>query len=264
MLCEHGDHFFVKGSHVDIHLNIVNANYSAILAEQDIRSAWNGKVVYIQMNKPLEILLWKNPYIPDAYRRDYEHTSIQSYQHIFSQLIPIRHHLRDIETYDCGVQIRCGDTFCMPHAAARQYIPTERFAEFAASVKRYLQERQIKGKIYITSDARVMYTHFKELCDDDYSFVFWDRSDDIHFDFGNSYNRYAEIVRDHMSLLSCRRIITSLRSNFGTSAAYCSPLCTEMMLYSVKEEIGFHTVDPRQMYAIKEYDINVPAHVRHT
>lgn len=263
-LCEHTDYFFAKGTPVDIHLNIVNAAYSSVLAEQDIRTAWKGKTVYIQMNKPLEILLWKNPFITDINARSYEHTNIQSYKRIFSTFMPIRHSLQDMETYDGGVQIRCGDTFCMPHSAARQYIPTERFSEFAASVKEYLRKRGIKGKIYITSDARVMYTHFKALCDDDYTFHFWDRTDDIHFDYVNSRNRYAEIVRDHMSLQRCRHIITSLRSNFGTSAAYCSPICTEMILYSLEPDIQFFTVYPQHTYAIKEYDINTPIHARHT
>jgi hypothetical protein len=104
----------------------------------------------------------------------------------------------------------------MPHALAEQYIPDAAWPAFAASVKAYLDKRDIKGPVYLTSDTYKIYPHFL----DDSRFRVIDRKDDIHFDFYNSRNRYKEIVDDHLDLQSCRRIITGLRSNFGTTAAY--------------------------------------------
>ena len=77
----------------------------------------------------------------------------------------------------------------------------------------------------------------------------WPGQDDIHFDFYNSNNRYKEIVADHVELQCCRRIVTGLRSNFGTTAAYCSSFCDEIILY----DRDFRTFNTNQVLVLKEF-----------
>jgi hypothetical protein len=153
------------------------------------------------------------------------------------------------EKYDAGIQIRCGDTYCMPHALAQQYIPESEWPALAERIKGYLLTRGIGGPIYLTSDTYKIYPVFKALNDNVIQFVTIDRQDDIHFDFYNSNNRYKEIVADHVELQCCRRIVTGLRSNFGTTAAYCSPICDEIILYDRE----FRTFNTNQVLVLKEF-----------
>jgi hypothetical protein len=119
----------------------------------------------------------------------------------------------------------------MPHSLAVQYISEASWPSFASTIKGYLVRREIFGAIYLTSDTYKIYEHFLALNDDRIQFQVISRKDDIHFDFYNSENRYQEIVNDHNELQKCKRIITGLRSNFGTTAAYCSSICEELILY---------------------------------
>jgi hypothetical protein len=211
----------------DTHLNLINRSHSDILESQPIKELWKNSTVRISANIPVDRLLWKNPHLGSL--APYEAEAIRSLQAVFPTLglaAPTD------QVYECGIQIRCGDTYCMPHSAAVQYIPEAAWPGFAASLKGYLESRSIKGKVYLTSDTYTIYRYFTELNDDSIEFVFTPRTDNIHFDFHNSRDRAKEIVEDHLRLQGCKRIITGLRSNFGTSAAYCSPVCEEMILYS--------------------------------
>jgi len=215
------------------HLNLINQHRSDILENQDLRELWQNQVVRFSANIPVDRLLWSNP-----------HFSLPRYQteaiRSFREVMPCLGLPAILPKYEFGVQIRCGDTYCMPHAAAQQYIPETAWPDFAERVKAYLLDLKVKGTIYLTSDTYKIYPVFKALNDESLQFVTIDRNTDIHFDFYNSTGKYKEIVADHLELQCCRRIITGLRSNFGTTAAYCSAFCEEIVLYD-RDFASFHT-----------------------
>jgi len=219
-------------------LNLINKRESDILETHSLKD-WG--IVSISANIPVDRLLWKNPAFSLG---PYEAEAIKS----FKEVMPALGFIPTLK-YEMGIQIRCGDTYCMPHALAEQYIPESAWPAFAASVKAYLDKRKICGPVYLTSDTYKIYPHFLN----DPRFRVIDRKDDIHFDFYNSRNRYKEIVDDHLELQSCRRIITGLRSNFGTTAAYCSPVCEELILYNSWETPVFTEYDTAQKLVLKEY-----------
>jgi len=234
-------------------LNLFNLKRNAFLENDNILANLSGKTVVFQANQPVDLLLWSNPYLKDLLAgRSYEAESIKSYQEIFSKHIL----LKDLgvgEEFACGIQIRCGDTYCMPHQLAEQYIPEKDFPAFTSQIKEYLIDRGIAGRVFLTSDACIMYNHFARLSDERIQFIFIERGEDIHFDFYNSNNKYFGIVKEHAMLQKCKMIMTGLRSNFGTTAAYCSPLCEEMVLYSPGKD--FKTVDCREKLVLKEYNL---------
>lgn len=224
------------------HLNLINLRSSDILEKQDLRELWQNQVVRFSANIPVDRLLWSNP-----------HFSLPSYQaeaiRSFREIMPCLGLPAIFPKYEFGVQIRCGDTYCMPHAGAQQYIPETAWPDFAERVKAYLLGRGVKGAVYLTSDTYKIYPVFKALNDETLQFVTIDRIADIHFDFYNSTGKYKEIVADHLELQCCRRIITGLRSNFGTTAAYCSAYCEELILY----DRGFKAFDTRTQLVLKEF-----------
>jgi len=224
------------------HLNLINLRSSDILEKQNLRELWQNQVVRFSANIPVDRLLWSNP-----------HFSLPSYQaeaiRSFREIMPCLGLPAIFPKYEFGVQIRCGDTYCMPHAGAQQYIPETAWPDFAERVKAYLLGRGVKGAIYLTSDTYKIYPIFKALNDETLQFVTIDRVADIHFDFYNSTGKYKEIVADHLELQCCRRIITGLRSNFGTTAAYCSQVCKEIILY----DRGFKAFDTRAQLVLKEF-----------
>ena len=232
------------------HLNLMNKKTSTILENEPLLDIW--KNVKISANIPIDRLLWKNsnfslgPYDAEAIRS-------------FKEIMPALGFSPPTMKYECGVQIRCGDTYCMPHAQAAQYIPEDTWPALAASVKNYLLKREITGAIYLTSDTYKIYEHFLKLNDDAIQFRVISRKEDIHFDFYNSNNRYKEIVDDHNELQMCRRIITGLRSNFGTSAAYCSSVCDELIIYDVNN-LSFTEYNPREKVVLKEHLVHVKEH----
>ena len=243
-----------------VDLNTYNQITHPLLEHNDIQNEWKGKMVVLQANRPAEQALWKNPYfVKRLESTTYEKEAIQSYNEIFTKYIRFKDVLHSIydTKYEFGIQIRCGDTYCMPHQLAQQYIPESCFPEFAKQIKEYILTKGVRGAVYVTSDARVLYEHFQKCSDETIQFVFWNREEDIHFDFYNSQNKYAEIMRDHISLQSCRRILTGLRSNFGTTAAYSSQVCQELILYESewKEplQIRFKEFDVKTMLITKEY-----------
>ena len=217
-----------------IDINCYNKKSHPVLEHENILEVWKGKTIVFQANQPVDILLWKNPYLQHILTDiPYEQYAIQSFKEIFTKYIELNDILQEYtDIYEYGIQIRCGDTYCMPHSLAQQYIPEKLFTEFAKSVKQYLQTNGIRGRVYLTSDAHILYSVFKSLSDTTIQFVYWERSQDIHFDSYNSQNKYMEIVRDHICLQHCKRILTSIRSNFGTTAAYCSPFCKELIFFS--------------------------------
>jgi len=225
-----------------MHLNLINERRSEILETQNLRDLWLNKTVRLSANTPVDRLLWSNPHFSLG---DYQTEAIRSFREIMPQLglppVPPK--------YEFGVQIRCGDTYCMPHAAAEQYIPETEWPAFAERVKAYLIGRGAKGAIYLTSDTYTIYPVFKALNDGELQFVTIDRTTDIHFDFHNSTGKYKEIVADHLELQRCRRILTGLRSNFGTTAAYCSAHCEEIILYD-RDFVAFKT---RSQLVLKEF-----------
>ena len=244
----------VLSNHDEV-LDLYNTHGSPILEQEDLLTRWSGKTVTIKANIPIHEGLWKNPHLKGLLKdRTYDTETIRSFQELFSKYIHFSNPFPVIQ-YDCGIQIRVGDTYCMPHRLAEQYIPNEAFPAFACSMKAYLQQRGIKGLIYLTSDTFHIYKHFIALNDSEYTFVFRDRSDDIHFDFYNSNNRYKEILEDHCSLMNCKTVITGLRSNFGTTAAYCSSICSEIVFYTSdwKETIQYKSYNSKDILILKEY-----------
>jgi hypothetical protein len=240
-------------------LSLVNQRDSEILRTADLHERWAGKTVVIEANIPCDIHLWKNPHLAGYLQmRPYEQESIRSFHEIFAQHMHLNHPLFltvGERIFDCGIQIRCGDPYCMPHSMAEQYISEARFDELAIKLKQHLVTCCIKGKIYVTSDTHQMYKHFTALNDDNYTFVFRERKDDIHFDFWNANNRYAEVLVDHLMLMQCREVITGLRSNYGTTAAYCSPICVKVHLYDT--DFNCRTFDSMRVLVLKEYQKNL-------
>ena len=224
------------------HLNLINQRRSDILETQNLRELWSNQTVRISANIPIDRLLWSNPHFSLG---DYQAEAIRS----FREVMPCLGLPHPNPKYEFGIQIRCGDTYCMPHAAAEQYIPEASWPDFAKRVRAYLVDRGVQGGVYLTSDTYKIYPVFKALNDETLQFVTIDRTSDVHFDFYNSNGRYKEIVADHVELQSCKRIITGLRSNFGATAAYCSNVCDEMILYDRE----FKTFDPRTTLVLKEF-----------
>lgn len=246
---------------IDETLNLVNQHHSSVLENENLREHWAGKTIAISANIPCDIHLWKNPYFKEFLAaKSYENESIQSFRSIFRDYIHLSHPLFSVtenQSFDCGIQIRCGDTYCMPHSLAEQYIPESKFQVFALKLKEYLKHCGIYGQIYITCDTYHMYKQFTDLNDESYTFHFRDRKDDIHFDFWNSKNRYAEVLVDHILLMRCKQVIACLRSNFGTTGAYCSSFCSTIHFYSSDWSepvcIQMATFDTSSTLVLKEY-----------
>jgi hypothetical protein len=228
-----------------VHVNLVNKTSSDLIECVNIRELWKDKHVIIQSNTPIDVCLWKNPFFKDLEDVSYENETIQSYKCISKMIsrdtiIPHR--------FVCGVQIRCGDTYCMPHSLAEEYIPESRFSEFSRSIHDYICSTSMRGKIFLTSDTYKIYPFFKKLSNSEIEYVYTEKRDDIHYDFYNSDNRRDEIVYEHTMLQQCERIITGLRSNFGITAAYCSPICQQVILYP-----SFKTFDTTTEFVSKEF-----------
>ena len=233
-------------ANAEIHLNLINQKSSAILENEPLLSTWKQSVK-ISANIPIDRLLWKNPHFSLG---PYDAEAIRS----FKEIMPALGFQEPAMKYECGVQIRCGDTYCMPHAQATQYIPESMWPSLADSVKTYLLSREIAGAIYLTSDTYKIYEHFLKLNDEVIQFKVISRKQDIHFDFYNSNNRYKEIVDDHNELQMCKRVIAGLRSNFGTSAAYCSSVCDELIIYDLNNsEISFTEYNTHEQLVLKEH-----------
>jgi hypothetical protein len=249
---------------IDETLALGNQHHSPVLETEHLLERWAGKTIAIEANIPCDIHLWKNPFFQETLAtRPYEQEALQSFRTLFTQHIQLSHPLFSsvrTQTFDCGIQIRCGDPYCMPHALAEQYIPESNFATFAQKLKAYLILKGIQGRIYVTCDTFHMYKHFTALNDESYTFVFRDRKDDIHFDFWNSNNRYAEVLVDHLMLMQCKEVITGLRSNFGTSGAYCSTLCKTIHFYtsdwSEPCKVNFLSFPTESSLVLKEYKNN--------
>jgi hypothetical protein len=236
---------------------LINRGSSQILEEENLPNIWSKKTVTIHANRPIHGLLWKNQHLNGILKdRNYDTETVRSFQELFSKYIQFSNPFPVIQ-YDCGLQIRVGDTYCHTVPKPVSYIPTGQFAVLAQRMKSYLQKRGIKGSIYVTCDTFHIYKHFTALNDSDYTFVFRDRSDDIHFDSRNSNNRYKEILEDHYSLMNCKTIITGLHSNFGTTATYCSPICSEIVFYSSTWEnpctIKYKAFNPKTTFVLKSY-----------
>jgi hypothetical protein len=230
------------------HLNLLNERTSAVLENEPLQLLKNS--LKISANIPIDRLLWKNPHFSLG---SYDAEAIRS----FKEIMPALGFSTPGLKYECGVQIRCGDTYCMPHAQAVQYIPEGEWPRLASAVKNYLVRRGFSGAIYLTSDTYKIYEHFLKLNDDAIQFTVISRKEDIHFDFYNSNNRYKEIVDDHNELQMCRRIITGLRSNYGTTAAYCSPVCDELIIYDLNNSEIFTEYNPREKVVLKEHLVHV-------
>ena len=247
-LCKRQDKYL--GEHIN--LNLINQKSCHILENEPLRDIWKNSSVKISANIPVDRLLWKNP---NFSLQLYDMEAIKS----FKEIMPILFGSEDTPQlgkviYECGIQIRCGDTYCMPHSQAQQYIPESNWPSFAKSIKNYLIKRGIFGTIYLTSDTYKIYEHFKSLNDDSIKFKVISRNEDIHFDFYNSNNRYKEIVDDHLELQKCKRIITGLRSNFGTTAAYCSSVCDELIIYNfIESDASFAEYNAREKLVLKEH-----------
>jgi len=235
-----------------------NADSCSILETEDILTQWDGAIVaFHAANMPFHKSLWKNPFLQDHLKhKSFDSETRQSFQDLFRLYIQFTDPFPTI-IYDCGIQIRVGDTYCMPHPGAECLIPTEQFKTVAKRMKTYLQYQGIHGRIYVTCDTFHMYKHFTALNDSEYTFVFRDRSDDIHFDWYNSTNRYREVLEDHCILMNCKSIVTGLRSNFGTTAAYSSPYCHEIAFYSSSWKdtcaVEYKIYDPTSVLILKEH-----------
>lgn len=248
----------IPADYIDI--NCYNQKSHPVLESENILETWKEKTILFQANQPVDGLLWKNPHLQTLLQTlSYEEEARKSYKELFTRHIKLNDYLRaytEDDEFAYGIQIRCGDTYCMPHALAQQYIPEEQFDAFTRSIKDFLLQKGIKGRVYVTSDARCIYPFFQALSDTTIQFIYWNRAEDIHFDFYNSANKYVDILRDHVCLQSCKGILTSLRSNFGTTAAYCSPTCKELTLFTSSWasplEVEFRSFPTTQLI-LKEY-----------
>lgn len=237
-------------------VNLFNQRTSDVLSQADLRALWEGKTIVISSNTPIDLSLWSNPFLSSELQgRSYELESIRSYREIF------RDHIRlkevPTETFQCGIQIRCGDAYCYPGPTARTYIPESEFPALCTEIKSYLERRSIRGRVFVTSDTYKILDCFRDLNDSVHTFVFRDRSDDIHFASDSAAHRLNEIVHDHMCLQNCDLILTSLRSNFGTTAAYCSSRCKELVLYSPSWQFESYACNDKLL--LKKYKNNVRA-----
>jgi hypothetical protein len=106
------------------HLNLINLRRSEILETQDVRELWQRQTVRFSANIPVDRLLWSNPHFSLG---EYQTEAIRS----FREVMPCLGLPGILPKYEIGVQIRCGDTYCMPHAAAEQYIPETEWSAFA-------------------------------------------------------------------------------------------------------------------------------------
>lgn len=237
-------------------LNLINQHTNYTLEKENLLELWKDKTVVIQANIPIHECLWRNSQLTSLIQVSADDEFRRSFQELFSKQISLSKNIIPAETFAAGIQIRCGDTYCMPHALAEQQIPENLFASFAKKLKQYLVQRQIFGKIQVTCDTYKIQPHFRALSDRKIEFCFLDRTQDIHFDFHNSNNRYREILADHGMLQQCKKVITGLRSNFGTTAAYCSPVCEEIVFYQSDWKptcmIDFKSFDPRRTLVLKE------------
>jgi hypothetical protein len=224
-----------------VHVNVINNTRSDLLEFANLRELWKDTHVVVQANTPIDLCLWKNPFFPELKDVSYELEVIQSYKEI-SRTAP------SSQPFVCGVQVRCGDTYCMPHSQAEEYISQSSFLEFSKSIHDYIFSNSIRGKIFLTSDTHKIYPYFDALSNADIEYVYTKKQDDIHYDFYNSDNRRDEIVYEHEMLQQCQHIITGLRSNFGITAAYCSPVCQRVTLYP-----RFKTFDTNVDFVSKEF-----------
>jgi hypothetical protein len=136
----------------------------------------------------------------------------------------------------------------MPHALAEEYISESSFEDVSTSIHAYILKRGLRGKVFVTSDTHKIYPWFDRLSNDDVEYVYTKRIDDIHYDFHTSTNRKDEIILEHQRLQQCEKIITGLRSNFGITAAYCSRVCKEVIVYP-----EFESVDTSTTFISKEF-----------
>jgi hypothetical protein len=56
-------------------------------------------------------------------------------------------------------------------------------------------------------------------------------------------------------LMQCKELITGLRSNYGTTASYCSPNCTKIHFYDA--DFNCRTFDSTKELVLKEYRKNI-------
>jgi len=261
-LCTHNEFTANDDSSTIEITSLGNVDNCPILETEDIFTKWDGAIVaFHAANLPFHKSLWKNPYLQEYLKhKSFDSETRQSFQDLFRLYIRFTDPFPTI-LYDCGIQIRVGDQYCMPHATAECLIPTDKFEIVAKRMKTYLQYQGIKGKVYVTCDTFHMYKHFTALNDSEYTFVFRDRSDDIHFDWYNSNNRYREVLEDHAVLMNCKSVVTGLRSNFGTTALYSSPYCHEVAFYTSSWKdacsVEYKVYDPRSVLILKEHKIHL-------
>lgn len=231
------------GSYIDF--NVINQTRSPFLETADVRDLWKNQQVVVQANTPIDLCLWSNCFLPELKEKSYELEALQSYRDVYAYL---SRSIVNPERFVFGIQIRCGDTYCMPHALAEEYLSESSFSNFSKSLHEYVLSQGIQGRVFVTSDTRKIYPHFDALSNDTIQYVFIQRDADIHYDFHNSDHKRSEIISEHQQLQHCEWILTSLRSNFGTTAAYCSPVCKRITFYP-----HFKTFDTQRDFVSKEF-----------
>lgn len=227
------------------HHYFVNQKRPQLLEIADLRTLWKDKHIVFEANTPIDLCLWSNPFFPELKDVSYERESIHSYKEVSQFLFPS---FVPTQRFACGVQVRCGDTYCMPHQLAEEYISKENFQQCTESIHECILRKGIRGKIFVTSDTYTIYPWFDALSTPDIQYVYTPRKDDIHYDFYNADSRRDEIVLEHQQLQQCDHIITGLRSNFGITAAYCSRVCQRITLYPT-----FTTFDTSVDFVSKEF-----------
>lgn len=235
---------------IDTLINLINKHMAF---ETDDFSTYVGNVG-VSMNMPCVRGLWNNPRFTPPYT--FESAFTEAFTHIYTTYLRPLPHLYPKIAYAAGLQIRCGDVYCMPHAYAEEYIPESAVPSLLSQCKHYLMSQGVQGRVFVTSDARMVYEHAAALSDNTLEFCFFPRSDDIHSDFHNSSGRAEEIVQEHVHLSTCPWIITSLRSNFGSTAAYAGK-CKHLVYFSATWNnllVSFRHINTQTTLCIKEHD----------
>lgn len=234
---------------IDTFINLINKHMAF---ETDDFSTYVGNVG-VAMNIPCVRGLWNNPRVAPSF--EFEEALTEAFTHIYTTYLRPLPRLFPEVAYAAGLQIRCGDVYCMPHALAQEYIPAAAVPSLLRQCKDYLISQGVRGRVFVTSDARMVYEHAAALSDETLEFCFFPRTDDIHSDFHNSSGRAEEIVKEHVHLSTCPWIITSLRTNFGSTAAYAAK-CKHLVYFSATDwnaPVSFCHINTQTTLCIKEY-----------
>ncbi len=183
--------------------------------KRDFDEIRRGKFL-IETNQPIQTYIWKlglhrNKNFIEEYRR--------SYQEIYSKFLRIVD--PPSQTYDIGIQIRCGDAYATGQGT-HVYIKRELFDVYCQNVHDIIKrEFPTEIKIFITCDNNEMYPLLREkLLPISGGVEILDKSENFHFDMSSSSSSHMRgCILEHYLLTKCGNVITMFNSNFGITAA---------------------------------------------